>query len=54
MHLQKLENFLFLQVESCNLVNTFSANLEQAMGKKKKKKHSSFGLTKIVHFGINF
>ena len=31
---QKLENFVFLKVESCDLVNIFDANLEQAMSKK--------------------
>ena len=34
---QKLEDFVFLKLESCNFVNTFGANLEQAMSKKKKK-----------------
>ena len=31
---QKLENFVFLKLKSCNLVNTFGTNLEQAMSKK--------------------
>ena len=42
--LQKLENFVFLELESCNLLNTFRRkSIEQVMNKKKK--HSFLGLT---------
>ena len=51
---QKLANFVFLKLESCNLMNTLGACLEQAMSKKKKKKTSWTWLTQILHLGRNF
>ena len=39
----KLENLVFLQLESCNLVNTFRRKFRAGDGYKKKKKKQFFG-----------
>ena len=41
---EKLKNFVFLKLESCNLVNTFRCKFRAVNDLKKKKKDSSMDL----------
>ena len=42
---QKLENFVFLKLESCNLMNIFGCKFRAGKVKKKKKKNSTMNVT---------